>query len=115
MGATGGAQGGQHIGGNLACIKSVAALCGNPAQHLRLTGGAEQLAKRRGLAADQIMVAGNPTQNRLILRQIKGHARRNRHPFVGIADCRGKGGGQTKPAPVLRQPAKRINRPGDGD
>ena len=109
-----GLQRGDHVLGHLALVKPRPALGSHPAQHLRLTGGAEDLACDRHLAVQQVEFPRVALQSSGVVGPVKGHPGGDRHAFVGIVDRRGQN--LSRPSrPSRRQGTKRVNRTWQGD
>ena len=104
------AQRRDHVLGHLALVEPLAPLLGDAPQNLGLTRRAEDLPRLRHRAIDQIELPRRTLQRRRILGPVKGHARRDGHALVGIADRGGQNGIQPQLAPIRRQPAERIHR-----
>ncbi len=110
--ATKGAQRRDHIVRHRAFIEPCAALRGDAAQHLGLTGGAKYGAGG-GRRIGQIDVARRAAQGRGIADPVKGHPRRDGHALIGIADRGGEDPGQRPRAVPVRQRAKGVDGAGD--
>ena len=115
MHTTNGAQRGDHVLGNFAFVKALAAFGGDAAQrfsHHRVT---EQMPDLRRLATVGEELTGRTMQVVMVVGPVEPDPRGDRDAFFGIVYRGRKNGIQTKPPVILGQAAERIHGAGNGN
>ena len=114
MGSSCPGQAVDHVLGDLTFIECPPSVARDPAQHLGLVRGPEQLPGRRRPSTRQIEPPGIALQHIDRPRPVERDPRCHRHAFLRVSDCRRETGFQAQPPPIRRKSAEGVNGAGDG-
>ena len=114
MAAACGLQAGDHVLGDLSGVEGIAALHGHAAQHFGLSRRAEDVAGAGRFAVDEEVIPRASLKGAAVGGPVKGHARGDGHPRLGIVDRGGEQGVQPQFAGAFREVAEGVDGRGDG-